>query len=62
MSRMKPAPRYALAPAAPTAQAVTFKLPHDLLYRLAQEAKRTGKSRTALIGEFIAQGLAKVPA
>lgn len=62
MARMSPAPRYALAPAAPTSQAVTFKLSHDVLYRLAQAAKKTGRSRTALIVEFVENGLAKVPA
>ena len=60
MARMTPAPRYALAPAAPAVQAVTFKLSHDVLYQLAQAAKKTGRSRTALIREFIETGLAGV--
>lgn len=60
MARMSPAPRYALAPAAPSVQAVTFKLPHYTLYRLAQAAKKSGRSCTALIVEFVEAGLAEV--
>jgi len=55
---MSPAPRYALAPAGPAVQPVSVKMPNDLIYRLAQVAKKTGRSRTALIVEFVEAGLA----